>query len=185
MAKRSSRRSANPNTLSVGRAKSGNGWVLVPPRAVRDCAEDLEEVRSMIEAGEYDIATDELHWLLGNEHELIEAHFLLGKLAVEQKKDIPLARGHFGVGYQLGMKALRRAKMPKPVPALHPANRLFYDAGRGVVWCLHNLGKSHMAIEIIEQLLELDPDDPLGLAGWLDEIRTEGKQVIDLGSLLS
>ena len=138
----------------------------------------------MIDAGEHDVAIDELRWLLGNEHEMIEAHFLLGKLAVEAIDDIPLARGHFGFGYQMGMKALRRAKMPKPVPALHPANRLFFDCGRGLVWCLHNLGKSEMAIEVAEQLLKLDPDDPLQLAGWLDEIRTDGKQVIDIGSLL-
>jgi tetratricopeptide (TPR) repeat protein len=184
VAKRSSRRPANPNTLSIGRSKSGNGWVLIPPRSVRDCGEDLEEVQAMIEAGEYDVAIDELHWLLGNEHELIEAHFLLGKLAVEVKNDIPLGRGHFGLGYQLGMKALRKAKFPKPVPALHPANRLFYDAGRGLVWCLHSLGKPEMAIEVAEQLLKFDPDDPLGLASWLDEIRTDGKQMVDIGSLL-
>ncbi len=184
MAKRSTRRSTNSNSLSVARAQSGQGWVLVAPRAVRECAEDLEEVRLMIDAGEHEIAIDELHWLLGNEHDLIEAHFLLGKLAVEAKNDIPLARGHFGVGYQLGMKALRRAKMPKPVPALHPANHLFFDAGRGLIWCLHSLGKSEMAIEIVQQLLAIDPDDPLRLGAWLDEIRTDGKQVVDLGSLL-
>jgi len=184
VAKRSSRRPTHTNTLSVSRAKSGNGWVLVPPRAVRDCAEDLEEVRLMIDAGEHEIAIDELRWLLGTEHEMIEAHFLLGKLAVEAIHDLALARGHFGFGYQLGMKALRKAKMPKPVPALHPANRLFFDAGRGLIWCLHSMGKSEMAIEVVEQLLELDPNDPLGLTSWLDEIRTEGKQLVDIGVLL-
>ena len=170
-------------TLSVRRAKSGNGWTLVPPRTARDCAEDLDEVRAMIEAGETDIAIDELRWLLGNCHELLEAHFLLGQLAVEVDSDVPLARGHFGLGYQLGIKALRKAKMPTPVPVLHPANRTFYDCGRGLIWCLYELKKPEMAIEIVEQLLKLDPTDPLGLAGWIDEIKTDGLQMVDVGTM--
>jgi len=169
--------------LTVRRAKSGQGWVLVPPRAARDCAEDLDEVRAMIEAGEVDIAIDELRWLLGNCHELLDAHFLLGQLAVEVDNDVPLARGHFGLGFQLGIQALRKAKMSTPVPALHPANRTFFDCGRGLVWCLHKLKKSKMATEVVEQLLKLDPTDPLELAGWIDEMRTEGLTVVDVGEL--
>lgn len=137
----------------------------------------------MIDAGETDIAIDELRWLLGNCHELIEAHFLLGKLAVEVDDDLPLARGHFGLGYRLGLKALQKAKMPTPAPALHPANRTFYDAGRGLAWCLHQLGKSAMALEVLEQLLKLDPQDPLGLADWQAEIQTDGLPIVDAASL--
>jgi tetratricopeptide (TPR) repeat protein len=126
-------------------------------------AEDLEELRVMIDAGETDVAIDELRWLLGTCPEIIEGHFLLGKLAAEVDHDVPLARGHFGTAYQLGLQALRRAKLPTPVPALHPANRTFYDAGRGLVWCLEKLGKHDMALEVVEQMLALDPGDPLGL----------------------
>ncbi len=169
--------------MTVRRAKSGNGWVLVPPRAARDCAEDLDEVRVMIESGEADIAIDELRWLLGNCHELLDAHFLLGKLAVEVDHDVPLGRGHFGLGFQLGIQALRRAKMPTPVPVLHPANRTFFDCGRGLAWCLHQLKKPKMAIEVVEQLLKLDPTDPLELAGWVDEIKTDGLSVVELKGL--
>jgi len=176
-AKRSARRASK--SLSVGRAKSGNGWVLVPPRAVRDRAEDLDEVRAMIDAGETDVAIDELRWLLSDCNDLIEAHFLLGKIAVKVDNDLPLARGHFGCGYQLGLRALRRAKMPTPVPSLHPANRTFFDAGRGLAWCLHQLGKTSMAVEVVEQLLKCDPNDPLGLAGWLDELRTGGLPMVE------
>jgi tetratricopeptide (TPR) repeat protein len=179
VAKRSSRR----NAISVQRAKSGNGWVLVHPSAVREMAEDLEELQRIIDAGETDVAVDELRWLLGTCPEMIEGHFLLGKLAAEVNHDVPLARGHFGTAYQLGIQALRRAKRPKPVPALHPANRTFYNAGRGLVWCLDQLGKHGMALEVVEQMLELDPDDPLGLSGWLDEIRTAGKPMVDLENL--
>ncbi|MCG8450957.1 MAG: hypothetical protein MI725_15425 [Pirellulales bacterium] len=183
MAKRSVRGNVPSDAISVQRAKSGNGWILVHPRAVREMAEDLGEVRAMIEAGETDIAIDELRWLLGNCSEMIEAHFLLGKLAAEVDGDVSLARGHFGFGYQLGIKALRRAKLPTPVPALHPANRTFYDAGRGLAWCLHQLDKNKMALEVVEQLLQLDPDDPLGLSHWKDELHTGGKPVVELDEL--
>ena len=169
--------------VTVRRAKSGNEWVLSHPRAVREMAEDLEEVRAMIAAEETDVAIDELRWLLGTCSEMIEAHFMLGKLAVEADGDVGLGRGHFGFGYQIGLKALRRAKMPTPVPALHPANRSFFDCGRGLAWCLHQLGKSPMALEVVEQLLALDKSDPLSLANWLDEIRSGGKQMVELGQL--
>lgn len=165
MAKRSNPRGSGSQGISVQRAKSGNGWVLVHPRVAREMAEDLEELRVMIDAGETDVAIDELRWLLGTCPEIIEGHFLLGKLAAEVDHDVPLARGHFGTAYQLGLQALRRAKLPTPVPALHPANRTFYDAGRGLVWCLEKLGKHDMALEVVEQMLALDPGDPLGMTG--------------------
>ncbi len=177
------RHKPSPNKLSVQRSASGNDWVISHPRAVRDCAEDLEEVHAMIAAGEGDVAIDELRWLLGTCHDMIEAHFLLGKLAVEEDNDIVLGRGHFGTGYQLGLQAWRRANRPTPMPALHPANRYFFDAGRGLAWCLHELDKAPMAREVLEHLLKLDPTDPLGVATWLDEMATSGKTVVDVESL--
>lgn len=182
MAKRPQRRTSK-NSLSLERAKSGNAWVFSHPREVRECGEDLDEVREMIAAGETHIAVDELRWLLEMCHEMLPAHFLLGKVAVEAGNDIPLGRGHFGVGYQLGLQAWRRAGEPKPVAAMHPANRVFFDCGRGLVWCLHQLQLNTMAIEVVEQLLALDPSDPLSLKNWLDELRTAGKQIVELGGL--
>jgi len=178
----------SPNKVSVERAAGGNAWVLSHPRAVRDSAEDIEEVREMIAAGEGEIAIDELRWLLGTCPDIVEAHFLLGKLAVEVDHDLALGRGHFGTGYQLGLQAWRRAGRPTPLPALHPANRHFFDAGRGLAWCLHELGatdpgKIDVAREVLEQLLKLDPTDPLGVAAWLDEMATAGKTMVDVGDL--
>ncbi|MDC0936616.1 hypothetical protein OAS39_10040 [Pirellulales bacterium] len=166
--------------MSVQRSPGGQGWVLVHPRCTRDRAEDLDVVRQMIDAGETDIAIDELRWLLHDCSEMIEAHYLLGKLAVEVDNDIPLARGHFGFGFQAGALALRRAKNPTPVPTLHPANRAFYDAGRGLAWALHALDKSPMALEVLRQLLASDPTDPLGLAEWVDEIGSQGLPIVEL-----
>ncbi len=183
MPKRSPRRSSSPNKVTLQRAASGNAWVLSHPRAVRDCAEDLEEVWTMVEAGETDIAIDELRWLLGTCHDMIEGHFLLGKLAVEVDSDLPLGRGHFGTGYQLGLHAWRRAQRPTPVPALHPANRFFFDSGRGLAWCLYELEKLDMAREVLEEMLRLDPADPLNLAAWLDEMAIQGKTMVDVGTL--
>ena len=180
---KSPQRRRKKNSLALERAKSGNAWVFSHPREVRECAEDLEEVREMIAAGETEIAIDELRWLLEMCHEMLPAHFLLGKIAVEANDDIPLGRGHFGVGYQLGLHAWRRAGEPIPVAALHPANRVFFDCGRGLVWCLNQLELNTMAIEVVEQLLTFDPSDPLALKGWLDELRTAGKQIVELGGL--
>ncbi len=132
------------------------------PRCVRDRAEDLEEVRAMIGAGETEIALDELRWLLSGCSEFIAAHVLLGDLA-SAAGDLPLARGHYGAGYQLGLQTLRRAKMPKPLLYSQPANRPFFDAGRGVIECLRKLGKPQMAAEIVETLVSLDPSDSLQL----------------------
>lgn len=133
----------------------------------------------MLDAGEADIAIDELRWMLQECNEMIEAHFLLGKLAVEIDNDIPLARGHFGFGYQAGARAIRQAGNPAPLPALHPANRAFYDAGRGLAWSLHQLDKGPMALEVIEHLLACDPGDPLGIGSWIDEIKTGGLPIVE------
>jgi len=186
MAKRPSRKShGSPRGVSVERARSGQGWTLTHPACVRESAEDLEEVREMIAAGETDVAVDELRWLIKSCTDMIEAHFLLGKVAVETGGDIALGRAHFGFGYQLGARALQRAGNPAPLPALHPANRPFFDAGRGLAWCLTELSKREMALEVVEHLLRCDPADPLNLRAWIEEIKTAGAPIVELGGLFT
>jgi len=153
--------------------------VLVHPRCARDRGEDLEEVELMIEAGESDVALDELRWLLSGCAEFIAAHVLLGDLA-RNANDLPLARGHYGAGYQLGLQTLRRAKMPKPLLYSQPANRPFFEAGLGLVWSLEKLGKPKMADEVAATLLELDPSDPLQSRALLDELRRGGAPIVNL-----
>jgi hypothetical protein len=152
----------------------------VHPACVRERAEDLDEVREMIEAGEFDVATDELRWLLADCHDFIAAHALLGELALETANDLPLARGHFGAGYQIGLQALRRAGMPKPLLYSQPANRPYFAAGRGLAGCLARLDKLDMAKEVVSKLVELDPSDPLKLRTMLDDIQTGGKPIVGL-----
>jgi tetratricopeptide (TPR) repeat protein len=177
------RPSKKPSASGVGveRAANGQTWVLVHPACARECADDLEEVRAMIAAGEADVAIDELRWLLEVCRDAIEAHYLLGKLAVEAQQDLALGRAHFGYGYQLGAKALDRASNPTPLSPLHPANRPFFDAGRGLAWCLAELGILDKAREVIERLRACDPSDPLNLAAWLDELNMGGKPIVELG----
>jgi hypothetical protein len=174
------RRSGHSSSeLSVRRTTDGRSWVLVHPRCARDTAEDLEEVRMMIDAGETEIAFDELRWLLSDCAENIGAHVLLGELAAE-KGDFPLARGHYGAGYQLGLQTLRRAKFPKPLLYSQPANQTFFEAGRGLIGCLERVGQPQMANEVVATLIELDPSDPLELRAMVDTLRTGGAPVVNL-----
>jgi hypothetical protein len=153
--------------------------VFAHPHCARDQVEDLEEVRLMIDSGELDVALDELRWLLSDCAENIGSHVLLGELAAEMG-DFPLARGHYGAGYQLGLQTLRRAKMPKPLLYAQPANQTFFEAGRGLIGSLEKLGKSAMANEVVLTLTELDPSDPLQLRAMVDAMRTGGAPVVQL-----
>mgnify|MGYP003402440136 CR=1 FL=1 len=149
------------------------------PRCARDTAEDLEEVRLMIDVGEHEIARDELRWLLTDCPENMGAHVLLGDLAAEAG-DFSLARGHYGAGYQLGLQTLRRAKMPKPLLYSQPANRAFFEAGRGLIGSLERLGTNAMADEVLATLMELDSSDPLRLRAMVDALRTGGAPIVSL-----
>jgi len=133
----------------------------------------------MIDAGETEIAFDELRWLLADCAENIGEHVLLGELAAG-KGDFPLARGHYGAGYQLGLQTLRRAKFPKPLLYSQPANQTFFEAGRGLIGCLERVGQPQMANEIVATLIELDSSDPLELRAMVDTLRTGGAPVVEL-----
>ena len=145
-----------------------NAFELVHPPCVLERAEDMEEVYAMLDSGEIDVAVDELRWLLEACSQLLEAHKLLGEVALADG-DPELARGHFGYAYELGLKAIPRGQLPGPLPYARPANRAFFEAGKGLAWCLHRLGESKLAAEVVEQLRKLDPGDPLGLGNLLTE----------------
>lgn len=148
--------------IQVRRAADGKSYEFLFPSSVRERTEDMEEVHSMLAAGESEIAVDELRWLLGGCHELLEAHFLLGKIAAEQgNKD--LARAHFGYAFQLGTDALPKRGLDHPLPHANPANQAFHEAGAGLAKVLLDLNEANKAKEIAMQLLALDPTDPLGM----------------------
>jgi tetratricopeptide (TPR) repeat protein len=150
--------------VSVRQMRDGNGWELVHPRCARERKEDLEEVEAMIEGGAPDVAQEELRWLLNGCSDFLAAHYLLGVLAVDDAQDLELARGHFGYAYQLGLTALRQAGSPRPVPYQSESNQAFFEAGKGLAYCLRELGKPAMAAEVLDELIGLDPESPIGLS---------------------
>jgi tetratricopeptide (TPR) repeat protein len=161
MARRKPARKSTAGKVSVVQTADG-GWELVHPRCALARREDIEEVEEMIAAGENEIATDELRWLLSECHDFLAAHQLLGDLALAGG-DVKLARGHYGYAYQLGVKAIEQAAAIKLLPFARPANQAFFRAGRGVAMCLMQMGKRGLAKEVIDRLLQLDLGDPLRL----------------------
>src|SRR4051812_10256221 len=85
--------------VSVVRLDDGT-WEFKEPRCAKARREDMEEVQQMIDAGEVEIALDELRWLLNGCQDFMAAHRTLGDLAVETG-DLRLARGHYGYAYQI------------------------------------------------------------------------------------
>ena len=56
--------------------------------------------------------------------------------------------------------------MPVPkgsVPYRLPANQAFFEAGKGLAFCLRELGKAALAADVVARLLACDPSDPLGV----------------------
>ncbi|MBL9122535.1 MAG: tetratricopeptide repeat protein [Planctomycetaceae bacterium] len=144
-------------------------WEFVHPRSVRDRAEDLEEVHLMIDGGEEEIAVEELRWLLEGCPDFIEAHKILGELAMTAG-DVKLARAHFGYAYDLGMAALGGRELPGPLAYERPANQPFFEAAKGLAWSLTQVGLPEKAREVLQRMLRLEPSDPLGARGMLAQL---------------
>lgn len=137
------------------------------PRCAMERADDLEEVRNMIAMGESEIAVDELRFLLDGCTDFIEAHRMLGEIALAEA-DLPLARGHFGYAFSIGKKAVQRAAVAGPIPYSRESNQPFYESGKGLAYCLKELGKHELAREVVDDLLRFDPTDPLGVRALLE-----------------
>lgn len=176
LAKHSKRRAGKPQptslpsrrtTIVTAQRRSDATWELVHPRCAIEREADVREAEAMIAAGEHEIARDELRWLLEGCSDNIAAHELLGELALDEE-NIPLARGHFGYAYQLGMKAIRAAGSPAPFPFEQAANQPYFSAGKGLVHCLLKLDKRDVAADVVEFLVQCDPRDPLHLRRLLE-----------------
>ncbi len=120
----------------------------------------------MLEMGEVDVAVDELRWLLDGCDRLLEAHLLLGEIALAEG-EVGLARGHFGYAYELVLAALESAPEKATLPCAIEANRAFHEAGRGLVRCLVEQRERSLAEEVARRLIGLDPGDPLGVGALL------------------
>jgi hypothetical protein len=154
-----------PTTVKARRRNDGR-WELVHPEGAIELAEDLEEVRSMIEAEEVDVALDELRWLVEQCHDSIEAHYLLGEIAFEAL-DFRLARGHFGHAFDLGRSALPAEGVGGKLDYALAANQPFLQATKGLAYCLNELGRKETAAAVLRELAGYDRADPLGAADLL------------------
>jgi hypothetical protein len=161
-AKPASERPGNTSSVRARRLGSEDAWELVHPRCARDRQDDLEEVRKMLDAGETEVARDECRWLLEGCSDCLEAHRILGEIALAEG-DWALARGHFGYAFRLGTKALEQAG-GKVLPYRLESNRACLESGKALAWCLKQLGKNDLAAEVIDVLLACDPADPLGVS---------------------
>jgi tetratricopeptide (TPR) repeat protein len=151
-------------------AAAGPAWEFVHPRCARRRRDDLQEVEAMLEAGETDVARDELVWLLSECPDFLDAHVHLGLLALEEG-DPKLARGHFGRAYELCLRAHEAAGSPRPLPYALDGNKPFYEAAKGLVHCLLDLGRRKVAQDVCQRIGPLDPSDPLAIQRLVAEPR--------------
>jgi len=149
-------------------APTGEQWEFVHSSCARRRQEDLQEVEAMLEAGETEIAHEELVWLLSECPDFVEAHLHLGLLALEAG-DAKLARGHFGRGVELGLRALEEAGNPHPVPYTLPGNRSFFESAKGLLHCLLATGRKALARDMSRRVVAFDPADPLFLSRMAGE----------------
>lgn len=152
--------------MRLKRHGQGGQWKLVHPPCAIERAEDLEEVEAMLEGGETELAVDELRWLLEDCRDLVRAHQLLGEIALESG-DHKLARAHFGYVHDVGRAALGADAPPGPVPYQLAENQVWHESSKGLAWCLHQLGRDDLALEVVREMLRWDPGDPLGVRPWL------------------
>ena len=147
---------ANPARLKLRRL-DGNRFAFLAPVCAFDRQEDIEEVQTMIAAGELEIARDELLYLVSDCRGFLEAHNLLGELALEEE-DISLARGHFGFAYEIGLDSLPPG-FRGILPAKRDYNRAFFLAGRGLARCLIARGQHKEGRDVLVQLAKFDPQE--------------------------
>lgn len=144
------------------------------PEIVLDMADDFAEVQAMIDAGEVEVAVDELRWLVSECRDAIAGHYLLGELAFEER-DFRLARGHFGYACELGWSALPPEGVGGKLAYSLPANKHLLQAAKGAAYCLHELGKPKTALAVLRELLAWDATDPLGAAKLLESWSQDGE----------
>lgn len=155
-------------TLTRHESPTGLVWELVHPRCARKRRADMEEVEAMVEAGETEIARDELVWLLSECPDFLDAHVHLGLIALEED-DPKLARGHFGRAYELCLRALEAAGNPQPLPFTLDGNKPFYEAAKGLVHCLVDMGRRKVAQDVCKRITLLDPTDPLAIQRLVEQ----------------
>ena len=122
----------------------GDAFELIHPHCVEEMRPDYEEGLEIWKAGEAEEARDALRYALQGCGDNLWVHAALGRIALETFQDPTLARGHFGYGFELAMKALP-PDFAGTLPRNRPANRPFYDALDGLIACHDALGQAEDA----------------------------------------
>ncbi|MES2792560.1 MAG: hypothetical protein V4719_23310 [Planctomycetota bacterium] len=140
------------------------------PECALDRDLDMAEVLEIRAGGEFEIARDELLYLVADCRGFLEAYVQLAELALEDE-DISLAKGHFGFAYENGLDALP-FNFRGQLPSKEGYNSFFYAAGRGLARCLISRRENQEAREVLQQLLRFDPteEDTQSLLEQLDAL---------------
>ncbi len=120
---------------------------LVHPPCVEEREEDYEEAMEVWRAGEALEAQDMLRYALEGCPDNLWIHVALGRLALEEEKNLELARGHFGYAFELVRQAL-----PQPfrggLPGGLASNSPFYQAIEGLIACALQKGETRQVEEL-------------------------------------
>ena len=122
-------------------------FALVHPKCVGEMELDYAEGIELRKAGDPEAARDALRYALQGCGDNIWVHVALGLIALEDFRDAPLARGHFGYAFELADKVLPR-DFDGRLPHEHPSNRPLYDAVDGLIACYEALGSPDLAREL-------------------------------------
>lgn len=125
------------------------------PRCVQEREDDIQEVREMLAHEEFELAEDELRWLLQDCPDFMAAHVLLGRIAEEEHR-LDLARAHYGYAFEIGCKALA-GRAPGRLDHRRPANRPWFEAAAGLLRCLVALGEHDKASDVLNTVAQWDP----------------------------
>lgn len=155
----------------------------IPSRPAHDRELDLEDVRDAIAQGEFELAEDELLYLVSDCREFWPAYLLLAELALEGN-DLLMAQGHFGFVYENGLRSLPQG-FRGALPSRLTYNGHFFAAGRGLARCLIARGDTLRGQEVLRNLRAFDPQEPETLSLWQqlqDKLREGPLTMVDDGA---
>ena len=166
---------AKPKKLPPGalelKSLGGQRYAFQAPECALDRDLDLAEVLEIRAGGEFEIARDELLYLVADCRGFLEAYIQLAELALEDE-DISLAKGHFGFAYENGLDVLP-LNFRGQLPCKEGYNPHFYAAGRGLARCLISRKEPQQAREVLEQLLKFDSTEE-GARSLLEQLNAAG-----------
>ena len=149
----------------------GNRFYFQAPECALDRDLDLDEAIEIRAAAEFEIARDELLYLVADCRGFMEAYLQLAELALEDE-DISLAKGHFGFAYESGLEALP-LNFRGLLPCEEGYNPHFFAAGCGLARCLIARHEADKAKEVLVQLLKFDPTEQ-GARSLLEQLNQRG-----------